>query len=96
MRVESSVTTVSWIPSEAVTGPVLKGTFESGFTSYDDPPPDAIDDLEAWRDAGRFRFANRLSAWVEIEDGLIVDAGYAGGGMMGSTTVHLAKLRATF
>jgi len=96
MRVESSVTTVSWIPSEAVTGPVLKGTFESGFTSYDEPPPDAIDDLEAWRDAGRFRFANRLSAWVEIEDGRIVDAGYAGGGMMGSTTVHLAKLRATF
>jgi hypothetical protein len=75
---------------------VLKGTFESGFTSYDEPPPDAIDDLEAWRDAGRFRFANRLSAWVEIEDGRIVDAGYAGGGMMGSTTVHLAKLRATF
>src|SRR6185312_13653720 len=96
MRVESSVTTVSWIPSEAVTGPVLKGTFESGFTSYDEPPPDVIDDLEAWRDAGRFRFANRLSAWVEIEDGRIVDAGYAGGGMMGSTTVHLAKLRATF
>ena len=96
MRVESSVTTVSWIPSEAVTGPVLKGTFESGFTNYDDPPPDAIDDLEAWRDAGRFRFANRLSAWVEIEDGRIVDAGYAGGGLMGSTTVRLAKLRATF
>ena len=96
MRVESSVTTVSWIPSEAVTGPVLKGTFESGFTSYDEPPPDVIGNLEAWRDAGRFRFANRLSAWVDIEEGRIVDAGYAGGGMMGKTTVHLAKLRATF
>ena len=47
MRIESSVTTVSWIPSEAVTGPVLKGTFEAGFTHYDDPPPDVIDDLEA-------------------------------------------------
>ena len=96
MRVESAVTTVSWIPSEAVTGPVLKGTFETGFTSYDDPPPDAIDDLEAWRAAGRFRFANQLSAWAEIENGRIVDAGYSGGGMMGSTTVRLAKLRATF
>jgi hypothetical protein len=96
MRVESSVTTVSWIPSEAVTGPVMKGTFDSGFTSYDDPPPDVIDDLQAWRAAGRFRFANRLSAWVEIENGRIVDAGYSGGGMMGSTTVRLAKLRATF
>src|ERR1019366_8441798 len=41
MRVESSVTTVSWIPSEAVTGPLLKGSFDSGFTSYDDPLPDS-------------------------------------------------------
>jgi hypothetical protein len=96
MRVESTVTTVSWIPSEAVTGPVLKGTFEKGFTTYDDPPPDAIDDLEQWRADGRFRFANRLSAWAEIENGRIVDAGYSGGGLMGSTTVRLAKLRATF
>src|SRR5437773_1060098 len=38
MRVEASVTSVSWIPSEAVTGAVLKGTFESGVTHYDDPP----------------------------------------------------------
>jgi hypothetical protein len=96
MRVESSVTTVSWIPSEAVTGPVMKGTFETGFTSYDDPPHEVIDDLEAWRAAGLFRFANRLAAWAEIENGRIVDAGYSGGGLMGSTTVRLAKLRATF
>ena len=32
---------------------MLKGTFEIGFTHYDDPPPDVIDDLEALRDAGR-------------------------------------------
>jgi hypothetical protein len=96
MRFESSVTTVSWIPSEAVSGPVLKGTFDSGITSYDDPPGDTIDDLEAWRAAGTFRFANRLAAWVEIEGGRIIDAGYSGGGLMGSTTVRLAKLRATF
>jgi len=96
MRVESSVTSVSWIPSEAVTGPVLKGTFDAGITSYDEPPPDAIDDLDAWRAAGVFRFANHLQAWAEIEDGRIVDAGCSGGGLMGSTTVRLAKLRATF
>jgi len=96
MRVESSVTSVSWIPSEAVSGPVLKGTFDSGITSYDDPPADVIDDLEAWRAAGTFRFANQLTAWAEIERGRIVDAGCSGGGLMGSTTVRLAKLRATF
>jgi len=96
MRVESSVTTVSWIPSEAVTGPLLKGTFDSGFTSYDAPLPHAIEDLEAMRAANAFRFANRLSAWAEIENGRIVDAGYSGGGLMGSTTVRLAKVHATF
>src|SRR5262245_13592542 len=58
MRVESSVTSVSWIPSEAVTGAVLKGTFESGFTHYDEPPPETLDDLEELRALGRFRFAN--------------------------------------
>ena len=96
MRIESSVTSVSWIPSEAVTGAVLKGTFEAGFTHYDDPPPDAIDDLEDLRDAGSFRFANHLAAWVEVNAGRIVDAGYEGAGMMGRTTVRLAGLRTTF
>jgi len=96
MRVESSVTSVSWIPSEAVTGAVLKGTFESGFTSYDDPPSDVIDDLDQWQAEGRFRFANRLQGWAQVEHGKIVDAGCSGGGLMGATTVHLAKLRATF
>ena len=96
MRIESSVTSVSWIPSEAVTGAVLKGTFESGFTHYDDPPPDELDDLEELRADGKFRFANHLAAWVEIDDGRIVDAGYSGGGMMGATTVRLANLRTTF
>jgi len=96
VRIESSVTSVSWIPSEAVTGPLLKGTFDAGFTHYDDPLPDSIDDLEALREASAFRFANRLAGWAEVENGRIVDAGYAGGGLMGSTTVRLAKVHATF
>jgi hypothetical protein len=96
MRVESSVTSVSWIPSEAVTGAVLRGTFESGFTHYDDPPPEELDDLEALRVAGRFRFANHLSAWADIEGGKIVGAGYSGGGLMGTTTVSLKVVHTTF
>jgi len=96
MRIESSVTSVSWIPSEAVTGPMLKGTFDSGFTHYDDPPPDVIADLEELRASGAFRFANHLTAWADIDGGRIADCGYSGGGLMGATTVRLAKLRATF
>ena len=88
MRVESTVTTVSWIPSEAVTG-MTKLPFEIGAMHYDDPPPDHIDDLEPLRAAGRFRFANRLAAWVDVEDGRITGHGYAGGGVMGLTRLSL-------
>ena len=95
MRVESSVTSLSWIPSEAVTG-ANKGAFEIGFTHYDDPPPDVIEDLEALRETDRFRFANRLAGYVDVDDGRIVGAGYAGGGVMGSTTISLAGKGVTF
>ena len=98
MRIESSVSTVSWIPSEAVTG-LPKQFFEVGVTHYDDPPPDTIvseDELETLRDAGRFRFANRLAAYIEVEGGRIVDAGYTGGGRMGLTTVSVAGRSAMF
>ncbi len=95
MRVESSVTSLSWIPSEAVTG-VNKGIFEIGFTHYDDPPPDTLADLDALRDTDRFRFANRLEAWIEVADGRVTNAGYGRGGLMGSTTVRLAGKGVTF
>jgi hypothetical protein len=96
MRIESSVTSLSWIPSEAVTGS-NKAAFESGFTHYDAPPPDAIEDLAALRDGDAFRFANHLAAYVEVDaDGHVGDAGYLGGVVMGSTTVRLAGHRATF
>lgn len=95
MRINASVTSVSWIPSEAVSG-MNKGAFESGFTHYDDPPPAHIDDLVALRDADGFRFANRLAAWIEVVDGKILDAGYSGGGVMGATTIRLGPKAATF
>jgi Cyclic nucleotide-binding domain len=95
MRIASTVTSLSWIPSEAVTG-LGRTAFDHGFTHYDDPPPDELDDLEALRDADRFRFANRLAAWIKVADGRVVDAGYSGGGVMGSTTVALAGRKATF
>lgn len=87
MRIERSVTSLSWIPSEAIGG-AMKMPFEMGLTHYDGPPPDRIDDLPALRDDDRFRFANNLQAWVEVDDdGRITDAGYSGGLLMGATTV---------
>lgn len=64
MRIESTVTSISWIPSEAMTGP-LRLPVDMGIGLYDDPLPDHID------------------------DGRVVDSGYAGGGMIGSTTLAL-------
>ncbi|MGZ4714113.1 MAG: cyclic nucleotide-binding domain-containing protein [Acidimicrobiia bacterium] len=95
MRIGTSVTSVSWIPSEAVTG-LNKTVFDSGVAHYDMPPPDHIEDLIALRDADGFRFANRLAAWIEVVDDRIVDAGYDGGGLMGATTVRVGKKAATF
>lgn len=95
MRYESTITSLSWIPSEAATG-LLKMPFETGFLHYDAPPPDRIDDLEDLRQHDRFRFANELRAWIEVEDGRITKYGYAGGGHMGSTTVKMGPKAATF
>jgi hypothetical protein len=91
MRVEGSVAAISWIPSEAIEG-MPKLPFELGIGKYDEPPPDRIaeGDLKRLRDADRFREANLLRAWIEVEDG-VVDCGYAGDGLVGSTTFRLGK-----
>jgi hypothetical protein len=90
MRIEQMVTTVSWIPSEAVTG-LNKAIFDSGFTHYDSPPPDVLSDLAAMGAQDNFRFANRLHAFIEVEDGRVVDAGYIDGSVMGATTIRIGK-----
>lgn len=96
MRHRSSVTSLSWIPSEAVEGGTGMASW-SGLAHYDEPPPEALGSLEELRDADRFRFANHLAAWIEVgRDGRIRDAGYEGGGMMGSTTVRVGPVSRTF
>jgi hypothetical protein len=75
MRYESSVTSLSWIPSEAVTG-AGRMAFDSRLSHYDEPPPGELGDIEELRAADRFRFANVLQAWIEVsDDGEITGAG---------------------
>ncbi len=75
----------------------MKLTFSLGVTHYDAPPAPELGDLEAWRDADLFRFANRLEAWIDTDDdGRITGHGYSGGGMIGSTTLRLGLTSATF
>jgi Cyclic nucleotide-binding domain len=89
MRIESSVTSVSWIPKGATEG-FNRLTFGLlRVAHFDPPPPDALGegDLDQLLEAGRVRFVNRLEAWVEVQDGRIVDAGQGGGGRSGRTRV---------
>ena len=96
MRVQSSVTAISWIPSEAIEGLSTRLPFDIGIAHYDAPLPDVIDDLEALRRADAFRFANELRAWIDVEDGLVVRYGQEGGGLIGATTLRLGMLKTTF
>ena len=93
MRITSSVTSLSWIPSEAIDG-MPKLPFSFGTFHYDQSPPDTIgpqvrETLESLRVADRFRFANHLAAWIEVEDGQILRCGYSGGGSIGATRVKI-------
>ena len=92
MRYESSVTSLSWIPSEAITGG-SRLAYQAGFTHYDQPPPEELGDIERLRAADRFRFANLLRAWIDVSDsGQITGSGYSGGGLMSSTMVKIGPL----
>jgi len=84
MRIESSVTSVSWIPSEAIGG-FKRAPFDLGPMHYDDPPADQIDDLQALTRSGAVRFINQQRAWVEVDNGSIVGHGQSGRGWMGRT-----------
>jgi hypothetical protein len=96
MRTESAVTSLSWIPSEAVTG-FLKTAFTLQVSSYDDPPPDRIDDDAVRADAYAVRFANRLRAWAEFApDGTVAAHEVTGGVVMGRTTARLGPLGRSF
>jgi hypothetical protein len=94
MRIERSIATVSWIPSDLLEG-MGKAATRMKLAHHDPPPPDDLGGemhaaLEGLRANDRFRFANELRAYIEVDDsGTITDCGYTGGGLMGATTVGL-------
>lgn len=95
MRLESSVLSVSWIPSEAISG-MPRLPFDLGVTHYDEPPPEEVTDPAPLLDADRVRFANQLRAWVEVDGGEIVGCGYSGGGLINVSTVRLLGRTVSF
>src|SRR5690349_17355591 len=96
MRIESSVTALSWIPSEAIKG-MIKMPFELGMSRYDPQPPDVLEDMDTLNREGRFRLANRLHAWIEVgDDGRITGCGQDGHGYASTTEVALGPIRGAF
>jgi hypothetical protein len=95
MRFRSSVTSLSWIPSEAVEG-MTRVPFDLGVAHYDDPPPDVITDLDELQRTDQFRFANELRGWIEVEGGRIEAAGHEGRGLIGSTRVQVGPRAVVF
>jgi len=93
LRFESSVTSLSWIPSESIEG-MARHAFGTAL-HYDEPPPEIVEDLDALRRADRFRFANELRAWVEVENGKIIGFGQTGRGHIGATTIKLGSRQMT-
>ena len=92
MRIEQTFTSVSWIPSEAVTGRQQGHLRVSGFTHYDSPPPDV---LVRPRADGRPTTASGSRTGCTpgsmSRTDRVVDAGYIDGSVMGATTVRLGK-----
>jgi hypothetical protein len=92
MRIERTITSISWIPSDSIPG-LLRVPFARGIMHYDPPPPLTLSDVPGMRRRGEFRFANRLRAYIDVENGEIVDAGYTGGVLMGLTPITAGPLR---
>ena len=92
MRIERSINTVSWIPSDVMEG-MGKMATRMKLAHHDPPPPDSLGDnasaaIEQLRLADGFRFANQLRAYIDVDDdGRITDYGYCGGGCLGATTI---------
>jgi Cyclic nucleotide-binding domain len=96
MRIESSVTSITWIPSEAIEG-MPKLPFEWGIAHYDEPPHDRLLDIDAMHENDLFRDANELKAWIEVDDdGAITDCGYSGRGRVGVMRMKLFRRELAF
>jgi hypothetical protein len=95
MRIESSVTAVTWVPF-ALLDSMPNLPLGVAVAHYDEPPGELLGDLDAMREADTFREANELRAWIEIEGGRIVGYGRGGRGMLGGAGLDLGAAQLAF
>lgn len=96
MRIESSVTAVSWIPSEAVDDGLLKLPFDLKLAHYDQPPPEVLADAALLVQEGRIRSANVLRGAIEVEDSRIVGTEHLGRSYLADTRVGWGRAGVSF
>ena len=91
MRVEGSVTTISWVPADAIEQDARPGLRLGTSRPDDEPPAELGPDIDATLDAvgDRYRFANHLWAFAEFDDaGEVWRYGEQGSGRLGHRTVR--------
>src|SRR5918994_2338773 len=95
MRVESSVTAITWLPFAALDAlPNMPLGF--AVAHYDEPPGERLGDLDQLRDADAFREANELRAWIDVEGGEIVAHGRDGRGVVAGVGLELGPEQVAF
>ncbi len=91
VRIDGSVTSISWVPADAVERDA-KAELQLGTSRADEAPPaDLGPDIDATLDAvgDRYRFANHLRGFAEFDDdGEVRCYGDQGSGRLGQPTVR--------
>jgi hypothetical protein len=95
VRIESSVTSITWLPREALEG-MPDVPLDVGAGAYDDPPPDILSGVDELRRAHRFREANELRAWIDVVDGAIVAYGHEAGDLPGPAELGVTPRQVVF
>jgi hypothetical protein len=95
VRVESSVTAITWLPFAALDAlPNMPLGF--AVAHYDEPPGELLGDLDRMREADAFREANELRAWIEVDDGEILAHGRDGRGVVAGVGLGLSAEQVAF
>jgi Cyclic nucleotide-binding domain len=95
MRIASSVTAITWLPFAALDAlPELP--IGIAVAHYDEPPPAVLGDLDELRDADRFREANQLHGWIEVENGEIAAYGRDGRSVVTGARLDLDAAQIAF
>ncbi|HEV2711617.1 MAG TPA: cyclic nucleotide-binding domain-containing protein [Gaiellaceae bacterium] len=95
MRIDASATAITWLPFEALDR-IPSVPLELAVAHYDDPPPEIAPDLDELRLRDAFREANQLQAWIDVDDGEIVDCGRTGRSVLPDLRLELEDRQISF